>query len=90
MPPRTKKKTLAQVIERHQEVTLQIAFIEAVLELCSEHFVYRDGVEPKSIVVSNDGRRVTDDMVSTVLEEIKTKNLKPLITEMNRLNKIKV
>ena len=84
------KTSLAKVIERHNEITLLIAFYEAVLETCEENFVYRDGLEPKSLVVTNDGRRVPEDMISSVISKIRTTLLTPLEKELNQLNKKKV
>lgn len=87
---KTSRTSLVQIIERHNEITLLIAFYEAVLETCEENFVYRDGLEPKSLVITNDGRRVPEDMISKVLTEIKSTLLIPLQDELTQLNKKKV
>ena len=87
---RTTKKSLAEVVERYNDVTLMVAFIEAILELCNEHFAYHDGMEPKSIVVSLDGRRVPEPMIAEILDQIKNQQLAPLQKELDKLNKQKV
>jgi hypothetical protein len=87
---RSTKKSLAEVVERYNDVTLTVAFIEAILELCNEHFAYHDGMEPKSIVVSLDGRRVPEPMITDILAKIKDQQLVPLQKELAKLNKQKV
>jgi hypothetical protein len=84
------KKSLADVVERYNDVTLMVAFLEAILELCNEHFAYHDGMEPKSIVVSLDGRRVPEHMISEMLSKIEKEQLAPLQKELDKLNKQKV
>ena len=84
------KTPLSKVIARHNEITLLIALYEAVLETCEENFVYRDGLEPKSLIVTNDGRRVPEDMISDALSTIRSTLLTPLEKELNQLNKKKV
>ena len=84
------KKSLADVVERYNDVTLMVAFIEAILELCNEHFAYHDGMEPKSIVVSLDARRVPEHMISEILSKIEKEQLTPLQKELDKLNKQKV
>jgi hypothetical protein len=83
-------KTLDEVIARHADVTLKIAFVEAVLELSIEHFAHHDGLEPKSIVLTNDGRRVPETTVASVIEELRAAILDPLNAELDELKKIKV
>ncbi len=87
---RVTKKSLADVVKRYNEVTLKVAFYEAILELCREHFAYHDGMEPKSIVVSLDGRRVPEPMIAEILNVIKENQLTPLLKELEKLNKQKV
>lgn len=87
---RATKTSLSKVIARHNEITMLIAFYEAILETCEENFVYRDGLEPKSLVVTNDGRRVPEDMISEVLSTVRKTLLNPLERELSQLNKKKV
>lgn len=89
----TRKKSatsLNEVIMRHGELTLQIAFVEALLELATEHFAHHDGLEPKSLVLTNDGRRVPETTVAVVINEIRGEILAPLNRELDKLKKVKV
>jgi len=86
----TKKKSLEELIIRHGELTLEIAFIEAVIETSNENFVHHDGLEPKSLVVTSDGRRVPEGVVSACIEEIKSAVLAPRLKELEKLKKVKV
>ena len=83
-------RSLSDVVTRYNDVTLMVAFLEAILELCHEHFSYHDGMEPKSIVVSLDGRRVPELMIAEILNVIKDDQLAPLQKELDKLNKQKV
>ena len=47
-------------------------------------------MEPKSIVVSLDGRRVPELMIAEILNVIKDDQLAPLQKELDKLNKQKV
>jgi hypothetical protein len=87
---KTKTRSLDEVINRHHEITLQIAFVEALLDMSTEHFVHHDGLEPKSLVVTSDGRRVPEVIISTTIQELKDKLLTPLTKELNSLKKVKV
>ena len=89
-PTRSKKRSLASIVERYNSVVLEISFYEAILELCNEHFAYHDGMEPKSIVVSLDGRRVPEEMITEILNTIHKTHLTPLLKELDKLNKQKV
>ena len=84
------KKSLAEIVKRYNEVTLMVSFYDAILELCNEHFSSHDGIEPKSFVVSEDGRRVPEEMISDILSTIEEKQLSPLKKELDRLNRQKV
>ena len=86
------KKTLslADAIERYNQTTLKIAFAEAVLELALEHFAHHDGMEPKSLVVTSDGRRVPESVIQEVLQEIKKKVLEPSQAEIQGLEKVRI
>lgn len=84
------KKSLSEVVERYNDVTLMVAFYEAILELINEHFAYHDGMEPKSIVVSLDGRRVPEHMITDIITKLKEQQLHPLQKELDKLNKQKV
>ena len=86
----TTKKSLSEIVDRYNDVTLMVAFLEAVLELCNEHFNYHDGMEPKSIVVSLDGRRVPERIITDILSKIEKEQLNPLQKELDKLNKQKV
>jgi len=91
MPPRrSTKKSLDELIHRHAELTLEVAFIEAIIETSHENFAHHDGLEPKSLVVTNDGRRVPEDVVSSCIEELKKTILGPRIKELDKLKKVKV
>jgi hypothetical protein len=91
MPPRKKKAlSLDDVIRRHSEVTLQIAFVEALLDMSNEHFVHHDGLEPRSLVVTSDGRRVPEDVINKTIADVKDKLLNPLNKELARLKKVKL
>ena len=85
-----KKKSLEEFIHRHAELTLEIAFIEAVVETSNENFAHHDGLEPKSLVVTSDGRRVPEDVVSSCIEEIKRLALSPRLKELDKLKKVKI
>jgi hypothetical protein len=95
MPPRKtrakpKAKSLDDVIKRHNEVTLQIAFVEALLDMSNEHFVHHDGLEPKSLVVTHDGRRVPETIINQTIQDLKDKLLNPLTKELASLKKVKL
>ena len=85
-----KKKSLEELIRRHAELTLEIAFIEAVVETSNENFAHHDGLEPKSLVVTSDGRRVPEGVVSSCIDEIKRLALNPRLKELEKLKKVKV
>ena len=87
---RQKKKSLDEVIARHNEVTLKVAFVEALMDMSTEHFVHHDGLEPKSLVVTTDGRRVPEPVINDTLEELKTKLHAPLMKELASLKKVKI
>jgi hypothetical protein len=84
------KETLRDLIERHNELTLRIEFINAVLDMSRESFAHHDGLEPKNIVITPDGRRVQEHMIESILLEMQTKILDPLQNELKRLNSKKV
>lgn len=91
MPPKAQKAmSLDEVIKRHGEITLQIAFVEALLELATEQFAHHDGLEPKSIVLTNDGRRVPEATVAQVIDDVRSQTLAPLTKELDKLKKVKV
>jgi DNA-binding transcriptional regulator YbjK len=85
-----KGMTLDQVMARHGDVTLRIALVEAALELMTEHFAHHDGLEPRSIVLTNDGRRVPEATVSLVIDEMRATLLDPLNKELEKLRKVKI
>lgn len=87
---RQRKKSLDEVIERHNVVTLKVAFVEALLDMSTEHFVHHDGLEPRSLVVTSDGRRVPESVINETLEELKTKLHAPLQKELASLKKVKI
>ena len=86
----TKKQSLDTLIKRHAELTLEIAFIEAVVETSNENFAHHDGLEPHSLVVTSDGRRVPEAVVSECIEEIKDKILAPRVKELEKMKRVKV
>lgn len=95
MPPRKtrakpKPKSLDDVIKRHNEVTLKLAFVEALLDMSNEHFVHHDGLEPKSLVVTSDGRRVPENIINSTIQEMKDKLQSPLVKELASLKKVKL
>ncbi len=90
MPPRKVKKSLQDLIHRHADLTLEIAFIEAVLETSNENFAHHDGLEPKSLVVTSDGRRVPESVVAACIDEIRASLLAPRIKELDKLKKVKI
>jgi len=91
MPPRKQKtKSLQDLIHRHGDLTLEIAFIEAVLETSNENFAHHDGLEPKSLVVTSDGRRVPESVVGSCIDEIRALMLAPRLKELDKLKKVKI
>lgn len=84
------QQSLKDMLVRHNDLTLQIAFVEALLGLCRETFEYQDGVEPESLVITDDGRQVGSDVVTRVLSEIELNSLTPLKKELERLSKVKM
>jgi len=84
------QQSLIDLIHKHNEITLRIAFFEAVLDLCRSTFEYQDGVEPESLVMTEDGRAVGADLVTRALAEIETNSLSPLRKELEKLSKVKM
>lgn len=83
-------KTLNEVIERHQRLTLQQAFIDAVITMAEEQFAYYDGLEPMNLVVTDDGRRVPSEVVDEILATIKEAVQAPIKDELEKLSKVKI
>lgn len=83
-------KTLNEVIERHQRLTLQLAFIEAVIGMAEEQFAYYDGLEPMNLVVTDDGRRVPSEVVDEVLATMREAIQVPVSDELEQLRKVKI
>lgn len=85
-----KTTSVSELLKRHSDLTLRIAFIESILEICTESFSYHDGLEPKNLVLTQDGRRVPSDVVDTILNEITKTMLKPSQDELRKISSIKV
>ena len=83
-------KTLNEVIERHQRLTLQQAFVDAVITMAEEQFAYYDGLEPMNLVVTDDGRRVPSEVVDEILATIKEAVQLPIKDELEKLSKVKI
>lgn len=83
-------KTLNEVIERHQKLTLQQAFVDAVITMAEEQFAYYDGLEPMNLVVTDDGRRVPSEVVDEILATIKESVQLPIKDELEKLSKVKI
>ncbi len=83
-------KTLNEVIERHQRLTLQQAFVDAVITMAEEQFAYYDGLEPMNLVVTDDGRRVPSEVVDEILATIKETVQLPIKDELEKLSKVKI
>lgn len=88
--PKTKTVSVSDLLKRHSDLTLRISFIESILEMCTESFSYHDGLEPKNLVLTQDGRRVPNDVVDTILNEITKTMLKPAQDELRKISSIKV
>lgn len=83
-------KTLNEVIQRHQRLTLQQAFVDAVITMAEEQFAYYDGLEPMNLVVTDDGRRVPSEVVDEILATIKETVQLPIKDELEKLSKVKI
>ncbi len=82
--------SLAEMLSRHNDLTAKIAFMEALLDLCRSSFEYQDGVEPESLVVTDDGRPVGSDIVTELLTSVESSCLTPLRKELEKLSKVKL
>ncbi len=89
-PAKEKPLTISDILETHLKLTLRIAFLESILDMCYENFSGHDGLEPKSLVLTQDGRRVPNDLVDSILSEINKNMLEPSQNELKKLNSIKV
>ncbi len=82
--------TIKELVQKHNDLTLKVTFLEAVLELAKENFGQHDGLEPKSMVITSDGRRVPEVMVESLLNQIEKTLLQPLQNELDKLDSKKV
>lgn len=89
-PIKAKTVSVAELLKRHSDLTLRISFIESIVEMCTESFSYHDGLEPKNLVLTQDGRRVPSDVVDSILNEITKTMLKPAQDELRKISSIKV
>ena len=83
-------RRFSELISSYNETTLKVAFIDAVLSMATENFLMHDGLEPPNMVVTDDGRRVPEELIQSILLEIKDTMYAPLIDELKSLGEIKV
>lgn len=82
--------TIKELVQKHNDLTLKVTFLEAVLELSRENFGQHDGLEPKNMVITSDGRRVPEVMIESLLTQIEKALLQPLQQELQKLDAKKV
>ena len=87
-PAPVKATSLHDVIHRHNTVTLEIAFVDALFEIVSERFCHHDGLEPQSLVLTSDGRRVPESVVISIMARLRDAIHAPLIKELDELKKV--
>jgi len=87
-PAAPKATSLRDVIERHNTVTLELAFIDALCETVSERFCHHDGLEPQSLVLTSDGRRVPEPVINHVMARLRDALHAPLTRELDELKKV--
>lgn len=87
-PASPKPTSLQDVINRHNNVTLEIAFMDALFEIVSERFCHHDGLEPQSLVLTSDGRRVPESVVISIMARLRDAIHAPLIKELDELKKV--
>lgn len=85
-----KELSVSDLLERHADVTLKIAFIESILDMCKENFASHDGLEPKNLVLTHDGRKVPNSVIDSIFTEIEKNMLEPLQNELKKISSIKV
>ena len=84
------KQTLEDVVRRYNELDLEITAVHEVIALVEQEFASRDGIQPKNIVLTDDGRRVPPQNFSIIISQIKTLILNPLKQERSDLKDMKV
>jgi len=83
-------KNVKELIKNHHDITLKLAFIDAVLSLSSENFMHHDGLEPPSMIITDDGRRVPEPVIQEMMDELKKRIRVPLEQELSKLNRVKL
>lgn len=76
------KKTVQEIIQRYNELELEITALSEGLGLLEQEFCSRDNIQPKSIVVTEEGRRVPAEVFNALISELRIKMLKPLEEEL--------
>lgn len=84
------KQTVERIIQRYNQLELEITAVEEVIALVEQEFGSRDGIQPKNIVVTDSGRRVPADNFSIILSQLRTLLLNPLKDERASLKDMKV
>lgn len=86
--PKKSAPSLKDVIDRHNTITLELAFVDALFETVSENFSHHDGLEPRSLVVTSDGRRVPEVVITSVMARVRDAIQSPLVKELDELKKV--
>jgi hypothetical protein len=82
--------SIKQLIDKHNDLTLRVTFIQAVLDITRQNFGQHDGLEPTNLVVTSDGRRVPEAMIQSIINEIDKLLLVPSQNELKKLESRKV
>jgi hypothetical protein len=88
--PKEETTSIKQLIDKHNELTLRVTFVQAVLDITRQNFGQHDGLEPANLVVTSDGRRVPEAMIQSIINEMDKLLLVPSQNELKKLESRKV
>lgn len=81
---------MKQLLQKHADLELRRAAAEECLTLIRSEFSSRDGIPPKSIVLTQDGKRVPPSTFNEILDQITNTVLFPILNEMSTLEEKKL
>jgi hypothetical protein len=90
LPAKSESVSIKALIEKHADLTMRLTFVQAVLEITKENFGQHDGLEPKNLVVTSDGRKVHETTIESTINDMERLLLKPLQDELKKLESRRV
>jgi hypothetical protein len=84
------KLTLKGILDKHTHLDLMLTALEESINLIKSEFGSRDGLPPKNIVLTKDGKRVPPHIFSNILHTLEKEHVIPLRDEITHLEEMKI